>query len=102
MNRRYLRRCKRGKTSERARLGNKIPILKPYLKENDSKTKSGPKSESHFDSMHRNRSIRGKDGSIPISAVVTLSSFVTGLVGLYMEPPLRQENTHLFLSAFCR
>ena len=55
--------------------------MRPFLNKNDSKTKSQPKTERHFDPMHRNRSIRSKDASIPISAVVTLPSLVTGLVG---------------------
>ena len=55
--------------------------MEDCLKENESKTKSRPKTESHFDSMHRNRAIRSKDGANPLSAVVTLPSFVTGLVG---------------------
>jgi hypothetical protein len=70
-------------------LGNQIPILKPYLKENESRTKSQPKTDRHFDPMHRNRFIRGKDESIPISAVVTPPSFVTGLEGRYMRSALR-------------
>ena len=39
--------------------------------------------------MHRNPSVRGKDASIPISAVVTLPSLVTGLVGHSRRSTLR-------------
>ena len=80
-NQKYQRRCKPRKNSEGPLFGNSLPIIEPYLKENESKTKCRPKNESHFDPMHRNRSIRSKDASIPISAVVTLPSLVTGLVG---------------------
>ena len=62
--------------------------MRPFLNKNDSKTKSQPKTERHFDPMHRNPSIRGKDASIPISAVVTLPSLVTGLVWNSMRSPL--------------
>jgi hypothetical protein len=81
-------------------LGNQIPILKPYLKENESRTKSQPKTDRHFDPMHRNRFIRGKDESIPISAVVTLPSFVTGLEGRYMRSALRSGKTASNLNRF--
>jgi hypothetical protein len=100
MNRRYLRLCRWGETPERASLGNQIPILKPYLKENESRTKSQPKTERHFDPIHRNRFIRGKDESIPISAMVTLPSFVTGLFWLSRRSALRSGKTASDLNRF--
>ena len=80
MNQKYQRRSKPCKTSEEPLFGNFLPIMEHCLKENGSKTKSRPKTERHFDPTYRNPSIRSKDESTLLSAVVTLLSFVMGLV----------------------
>ena len=50
--------------------------------------------------MHRNRAIRSKDEAKPLSAMVSLASLVTGLVGRSRRSTLRFWQIYLFLYDF--